>query len=138
MSTLLVGVSGGADPRRLTERDKVKMGECFRLGDIVKAKVVSGIGVATRSWSPSSQLPLLPARLADVIPAITRRRSELLPLHSGERAGRGIRHIRIRCVRGSTTTHRPEVAGSQVRDVDPLTPQGAHFYRCRIRRWRIA
>lgn len=26
---------------RLTERDKVKMGECFRLGDIVKAKVVS-------------------------------------------------------------------------------------------------
>lgn len=26
---------------RLTERDKVKMSECFRLGDIVKAKVVS-------------------------------------------------------------------------------------------------
>lgn len=26
---------------RLTERDKVKMGECFRLGDIVKARVVS-------------------------------------------------------------------------------------------------
>ncbi|AFR95114.1 hypothetical protein AYX14_03417 [Cryptococcus neoformans] len=26
---------------RLTERDKVKMGECFRLGDIVKAKVLS-------------------------------------------------------------------------------------------------
>jgi exosome complex component CSL4 len=25
----------------LTERDKVKMSECFRLGDIVKAKVVS-------------------------------------------------------------------------------------------------
>lgn len=26
---------------RLTERDKIKMGECFRLGDIVKAKVLS-------------------------------------------------------------------------------------------------
>lgn len=26
---------------RLTERDKIKMGECFRLGDLVKAKVVS-------------------------------------------------------------------------------------------------
>lgn len=26
---------------RLTERDKVRMGECFRLGDIVKAKVLS-------------------------------------------------------------------------------------------------
>ena len=26
---------------RLTERDKIKMAECFRLGDIVKAKVVS-------------------------------------------------------------------------------------------------
>ncbi|OCF41480.1 exosome complex component CSL4 [Kwoniella heveanensis CBS 569] len=26
---------------RLTERDKVKMGECFRLGDLVKAKVLS-------------------------------------------------------------------------------------------------
>jgi exosome complex RNA-binding protein Csl4 len=25
----------------LTERDKIKMSECFRLGDIVKAKVVS-------------------------------------------------------------------------------------------------
>lgn len=28
---------------RLTERDKIKMGECFRLGDIVKAKVVSDL-----------------------------------------------------------------------------------------------
>ena len=27
---------------RLTERDKIKMGECFRLGDMVKAKVVGG------------------------------------------------------------------------------------------------
>ncbi|TYJ57418.1 hypothetical protein B9479_001958 [Cryptococcus floricola] len=26
---------------RLTERDKIKVGECFRLGDIVKAKVLS-------------------------------------------------------------------------------------------------
>ncbi|WWC62294.1 uncharacterized protein I303_104890 [Kwoniella dejecticola CBS 10117] len=26
---------------RLTERDKIKMGECFRLGDLVKAKVLS-------------------------------------------------------------------------------------------------
>jgi exosome complex RNA-binding protein Csl4 len=32
---------GGADWTGLTERDKVKMSECFRLGDIVKAKVVS-------------------------------------------------------------------------------------------------
>jgi hypothetical protein len=58
---VLIGVSRGADPRRLTERDKVKMGECFRLGDIVKAKVVSGVGVAARSWFPRpSQLPLSP------------------------------------------------------------------------------
>ena len=27
---------------RLTERDKIKMGDCFRLGDLVKARVVSG------------------------------------------------------------------------------------------------
>jgi exosome complex component CSL4 len=26
---------------RLTERDKIKMGDCFRLGDSVKARVVS-------------------------------------------------------------------------------------------------
>ncbi|WVQ65993.1 uncharacterized protein L199_004171 [Kwoniella botswanensis] len=26
---------------RLTERDKIKMGDCFRLGDLVKAKVLS-------------------------------------------------------------------------------------------------
>ena len=25
---------------RLTERDKIKMGDCFRLGDLVRAKVV--------------------------------------------------------------------------------------------------
>jgi exosome complex RNA-binding protein Csl4 len=25
---------------RLTERDKIKMGDCFRLGDLVKARVV--------------------------------------------------------------------------------------------------
>jgi exosome complex component CSL4 len=34
---------------RLMERDKVKMGECFRLGDIVKARVVSPI-VHPLSW----------------------------------------------------------------------------------------
>lgn len=28
---------------RLTERDKIKMGDCFRLGDLVRAKVVSGV-----------------------------------------------------------------------------------------------
>lgn len=27
---------------RLTERDKIKMGDCFRLGDLVRAKVVRG------------------------------------------------------------------------------------------------
>jgi hypothetical protein len=111
-TVILVGVSGGADRRRLTERDKVKMGECFRLGDIVKAKVVSGVRVAARSWSHPASFLLLPTGPADVIPAITRRRSELLPLHSGKRAGRGIRHVRIRCVSGFTTTHRSEVAGS--------------------------
>ncbi|RSH84566.1 exosome 3'-_5 exonuclease subunit ski4 (Csl4) [Apiotrichum porosum] len=36
----LTGVVRVADIR-LTERDKVKIGECFRLGDIVKAKVLS-------------------------------------------------------------------------------------------------
>ncbi|KAL1409750.1 hypothetical protein Q8F55_003747 [Vanrija albida] len=36
----LTGVIRIADIR-LTERDKIKMGECFRLGDIVKAKVIS-------------------------------------------------------------------------------------------------
>jgi hypothetical protein len=28
---------------RLTERDKIKMGDCFRLGDLVKARVVRGL-----------------------------------------------------------------------------------------------
>lgn len=63
---ILIGVSSRADRRRLTERDKVKMGECFRLGDIVKAKVVSGVGVAARRWSPASQLPRHANPLADV------------------------------------------------------------------------
>ncbi|ORY27891.1 CND01650-like protein [Naematelia encephala] len=35
-----IGVIRIADTR-LTERDKIKMGECFRLGDIVRAKVLS-------------------------------------------------------------------------------------------------
>ena len=37
---------------RLTERDKIKMGDCFRLGDLVRAKVV-------RSSSHSSLWPFL-------------------------------------------------------------------------------
>jgi len=36
---------------RLTERDKIKMGDCFRLGDLVRAKVVS-----SSSSSPLSSL----------------------------------------------------------------------------------
>ncbi|WVQ80611.1 hypothetical protein IAT38_002716 [Cryptococcus sp. DSM 104549] len=35
-----IGVIRIADVR-LTERDKIKMGDCFRLGDIVKARVLS-------------------------------------------------------------------------------------------------
>lgn len=38
---------------RLTERDKIKMAECFRLGDIVKAKVVRQI---SPYYSEESQL----------------------------------------------------------------------------------
>lgn len=40
---------------RLTERDKVKIGECFRLGDIVKAKVVSKSAAAMRGYILPSQ-----------------------------------------------------------------------------------
>jgi exosome complex RNA-binding protein Csl4 len=42
---------------RLTERDKIKMGECFRLGDLVKAKVVSHGLVITRSHTSISVSP---------------------------------------------------------------------------------
>jgi hypothetical protein len=41
---------------RLTERDKIKMGDCFRLGDLVRAKVV-------RSYFFLLLLLLLPSSL---------------------------------------------------------------------------
>lgn len=82
---------------RLTERDKIKMGECFRLGDLVKAKVVSHVlflvssdsplGVGARLLLRGALTPheILTVERADP-PAIPRRRSQLLPLHGRQRA----------------------------------------------------
>jgi hypothetical protein len=54
---------------RLTERDKIKMGECFRLGDLVKARVVSFFS----SLSPAC-LPSLPSSFAGrIIPSLWAR-----------------------------------------------------------------
>ncbi|GMK58147.1 hypothetical protein CspeluHIS016_0501790 [Cutaneotrichosporon spelunceum] len=58
---------------RLTERDKVRMGECFRLGDIVKAKVVS-LGDA-RSYYLSTA-----ANELGVVYAVSEDGNPLLPI----------------------------------------------------------
>lgn len=93
---------------RLTERDKIKMGECFRLGDLVKAKVVGTSSI--QSYSPSPRivhelctrdemgLDLGTGLLvisADGT-AITRRRSIILPLNSGQRTRGHLGKVRIR------------------------------------------
>ncbi|KAL7419120.1 hypothetical protein Q5752_005956 [Cryptotrichosporon argae] len=67
-----VGVVRVADIR-LTERDKVKMAECFRLGDIVKAKVLS-LGDA-RSYYLSTA-----ANELGVVYAISENGNPLLPI----------------------------------------------------------
>ncbi|OWT40103.1 exosome complex component CSL4 [Cryptococcus neoformans Bt1] len=73
---------------RLTERDKVKMGECFRLGDIVKAKVLS-LGDA-RSYYLSTAAnelgvvyakseagnPLLPVSYQEMEDEVTRKKEK--------------------------------------------------------------
>ncbi|BEJ13162.1 hypothetical protein CspHIS471_0303360 [Cutaneotrichosporon sp. HIS471] len=58
---------------RLTERDKVRMGECFRLGDIVKAKVIS-LGDA-RSYYLSTA-----ANELGVVYAVSEDGNPLLPI----------------------------------------------------------
>lgn len=65
---------------RLTERDKLKMGECFRLGDIVKAKVVS--------------LPLLSDASELRCSAIAGRCAELLLVDGRKRAWCSARPVR--------------------------------------------
>ncbi|ORX40305.1 S1 CSL4 protein [Kockovaella imperatae] len=79
-----VGVVRIADIR-LTERDKIKMGECFRLGDLVKARVLSlgdarsyylstaanELGVV--SGTSEAGNPLIPASFQEMEDAITGR-----------------------------------------------------------------
>lgn len=61
---------------RATEKDKVKIHESFKPGDIVKAQVVRRIlhGIVLQ-------------RLVDKMIDITRRPGQLLPLHGGQRPG---------------------------------------------------
>lgn len=55
---------------RLTERDKIKMGECFRLGDLVKARVVRLLFFLPYSpySHPLSPEVILPSSCASVDP----------------------------------------------------------------------
>ncbi|ODN74389.1 hypothetical protein, variant 2 [Cryptococcus amylolentus CBS 6039] len=67
---------------RLTERDKIKVGECFRLGDIVKAKVVS---VVADSDTRAEELTEVIAEFG--------RCEELLPHDSSQRAWCCLRQV---------------------------------------------
>ncbi|EIW67365.1 hypothetical protein TREMEDRAFT_45342 [Tremella mesenterica DSM 1558] len=79
---------------RLTERDKIRMGECFRLGDVVKAKVLSlgdarsyylstaanelGVVYAT-SESGNAMVPVSYQDMEDTITGKTERRKVAKP-----------------------------------------------------------
>jgi hypothetical protein len=131
---ILIGVSSRADRRRLTERDKVKMGECFRLGDIVKAKVVSGVGVAARRFLVTPIHLLTSASYHSAMLGATTS-----PQRPTSWAWFMLHQNQVRTRVDYLASIR--VAGSLIEAVDPLTPmtpQGTRFCRCRIRRWRIA